>query len=118
MYVCTNSFSFSLSPECASFSLGIQVPGVLATSSATILLQVGKLRPGLGGRLFQSFAEKGQNVLFQSGCFNGQEMCQYLLMAIAASLPLVNTSGAGLVSPSLRLWLCLSSASPPQVRSL
>lgn len=120
LYMHINSYFFLPGFRECLILLRIQVPGILATSSAAILLQVGKLRPGVGAGCFKLCREGTEHPLFSLAfCSNGQEMCQYLLMGTAAPPPLVNTSEASLVSPSVRpSWLYLNSASPPQGRSL
>lgn len=58
-------FFLTGSRECLIL-LGIQIPGILAISSATILLQVGKLRPGVGAGCFKALQRRDRTFSFQS----------------------------------------------------
>lgn len=103
-----------------SCPIGTQRPGILATFFVTILFQARRLRPGVEAGGFKVLQRRDRMFSFsRTFCFNGQEMCQYLLMGTAAPPPpSVNTCRACLVAPSVRLWLCLSSACSLQGRSL
>lgn len=97
-------------PSHTSCPIGTQRPGIPATSFVTILFQVRRLRPGVEAGGFKALQRRDRMSSFsRTFCFNDQEMCQYLLMGTAAPPPSVNTCRACLVSPSVRLWLCLSS---------